>query len=215
MSFVHLHVHTQYSLLDGANKLAPLLDHARQSGMPAMAITDHGSMFGAVEFYKKASERGIKPIIGCEAYLAPGKRTDRIAVPKSDDIEGGGNYHLILLVRDREGYRNLCRLLSAAYREGLYYKPRIDKEILAELSGGLIALSGCLSGELVRAVRAGRTDKAIDVAESYARIFPGRFYIELQDNKLHGPYNDALMEIARRVGLPVVATNDCHYLHRA
>jgi len=214
MSFVHLHVHTQYSLLDGANKLGPLLDHAKQSGMPAMAITDHGNMFGAVEFYKKAVERGIKPIIGCEAYLAPGKRTDRNLAPKADDVDGAGNFHLILLVQNRAGYQNLCKLLSAAYREGLYYKPRIDKEILAEHSQGLIALSGCLSGELVRAVRAGRTDKAREVAEAYARMFPGRFYIELQDNKLHGPYNDALREIANHVGLPMVATNDCHYLHR-
>jgi len=214
MSFVHLHVHTQYSLLDGANKLGPLLEHAKRSAMPAMAITDHGNMFGAVEFYRKAVERGIKPIIGCEAYLAPGKRTDRTLTPKADDVEGGGNYHLILLVQNRQGYQNLCRLLTAAYREGLYYKPRIDKEILAERSEGLIALSGCLSGELARALRAGHTERALEVAREYARIFPGRFYIELQDNKLHGPYNEALLEIARRVGLPVVATNDCHYLHR-
>src|SRR5579883_531804 len=214
MSFVHLHVHTQYSLLDGANKLGPLLDHARAAGMPAMAITDHGNMFGAVEFYKKAVVRGFKPIIGCEAYLAPGKRTDRGFAVKADDVEGAGNYHLILLVQNQTGYRNLCRLLTAAYREGLYYKPRIDKEILQENSEGLIVLSGCLSGELARALRAGRTDKAYEVAQSYARMFPGRFYIELQDNKLHGPYNEALREIAHKVGLPMVATNDCHYLHR-
>jgi len=214
MSFVHLHVHTQYSLLDGANKLGPLLDHAKQSGMPAIAITDHGNMFGAVEFYKKAVERGIKPIIGCEAYLAPGKRTDRSFAVKADDVEGAGNYHLILLVQNHAGYRNLCQLLSAAYREGLYNKPRIDREILQEHSEGLIVLSGCLSGELARAVRAGRTDKAREVAESYAQMFPGRFYIELQDNKLHGPYNEALRDIANSIGLPMVATNDCHYLHR-
>ena len=214
MSFVHLHVHTQYSLLDGANKLVPLLDHAKQSGMPAMAITDHGNMFGAVEFYKKAIDRGIKPIIGCEAYLAPGKRTERNLAPKADDVEGAGNYHLILLVQNRIGYRNLCKLLTAAYREGLYYKPRIDKEILEQNSEGLIALSGCLSGELARALRAGRGDKAREVAENYARIFPGRFYIELQDNKLHGPYNEALRDLANGLGLPMVATNDCHYLHR-
>jgi DNA polymerase-3 subunit alpha len=214
MSFVHLHVHTQYSLLDGANKLVPLLDHAKQSGMPAMAITDHGNMFGAVEFYKKAVERGIKPIIGCEAYLAPGKRTDRGFAVKADDVEGAGNYHLILLVQNHVGYRNLCQLLTAAYREGLYYKPRIDKEILAEHSEGLIVLSGCLSGELARALRAGRTERAREVAESYARMFPDRFYIELQDNKLHGPYNEALRDLANQLGLPMVATNDCHYLHR-
>ncbi len=215
MSFVHLHVHTQYSLLDGANKIGPLLDHAHNSGMEAMAITDHGNMFGAVEFYTKAVAHGIKPIIGCEAYLAPGKRTERSLPPRSEeDVDAGGNYHLILLVRNRIGYRNLCRLLTAAYKEGLYYKPRIDKEILSELSDGLIALSGCLSGEIVRALRAGRPDRARELAEEYARIFPGRFYIELQDNRLHGSYNDALRDLAKATGLPLVATNDCHYLHR-
>jgi DNA polymerase III subunit alpha len=214
MSFVHLHVHTQYSLLDGANKIGPLLEHAKRSGMDALAITDHGNMFGAVEFYERALATGIKPIIGCEAYLAPGKRTDRTQVPRGDDFDGGGNYHLILLVQNRDGYRNLCRLLTAAYQEGLYYKPRIDKEILAELSDGIIALSGCLSGEIARWLRQDRIDKAREAAESYAKIFPGRFYLELQDNKLHAPLNDALRDIGRSVGLPLVATNDCHYLHR-
>src|SRR5271157_3797738 len=214
MSFVHLHVHTQYSLLDGANKIGPLIDHAKSSGMEAIAITDHGNMFGAVEFYQKARAVGVKPIIGCEVYLAPGKRTDRTQVPRSDDFDGGGNFHLILLAQNRAGYGNLCKLLTTAYQDGLYYKPRIDKEILAELSGGLIVLSGCLSGELARWLRQDRMDKAREVAEAYARMFPGRFYIELQDNKLHGPYNDALREVANHVGLPMVATNDCHYLHR-
>jgi DNA polymerase-3 subunit alpha len=214
MSFVHLHVHTQYSLLDGANKIGPLLDHAKASAMPAMAITDHGNMFGALEFYGKARERSIKPIIGCEAYLAPGKRSDRTIAPKGDDVEGGGNYHIILLAQNRAGYRNLCRLLTSAYQEGLYYKPRIDKEILRECSDGLIVLSGCLSSEIVRALRADRPDRARELAEEYASMFPGRFYLELQDNKLHGPYNDALRDIGQKVGLPLVATNDCHYLHR-
>jgi len=214
MSFVHLHVHTQYSLLDGANKIAPLLDQAKQAGMPAMAITDHGNMFGAVEFYEKAVARGIKPIIGCEVYLAPGKRTDRTLPQRSDDFDGAGNFHLILLAQNRTGYRNLCRLLTAAYSEGLYYKPRIDKEILAEMSEGLIALSGCLSGEIVRALRTDRFELARELAEGYARMLPGRFYLELQDNKLHAPFNEQLREIGRLVGLPLVATNDCHYLHR-
>src|SRR6266851_5579351 len=214
MGFVHLHVHTQYSLLDGANKIGPLIEHAKASGMEAIAITDHGNMFGAVEFYQKAKAAGIKPIIGCEAYLAPGKRTDRSQVPRSDDFDGGGNFHLILLAQNREGYRNLCKLLTTAYQDGLYYKPRIDKEILAELSGGIIALSGCLSGEIARWLRADRMDKARETAESYAKMFPGRYYLELQDNKLHSPYNEALREIGKQVGLPLVATNDCHYLHR-
>src|ERR1700688_678856 len=214
MSFVHLHVHTQYSLLDGANKIGPLIDHAKASGMEALAMTDHGNMFGAVEFFQKATAAGIKPIIGCEAYLAPGKRSDRTQIPRSDDFDGGGNFHLILLAQNREGYRNLCRLLTTAYQDGLYYKPRIDKEILAELSGGLIVLSGCLSGELARWLRQDRMDKARETAESYAKMFPGRYSLELQDNKLHSPYNQALREIGKQVGLPLVATNDCHYLHR-
>jgi DNA polymerase III subunit alpha len=214
MSFVHLHVHTQYSLLDGANKIGPLIEHAKRSGMDAMAITDHGNMFGAVEFFRRASQQGIKPIIGCEAYVAPGRRSDRTQQPKSDDFDGGGNFHLILLAQNRVGYRNLCRLLTAAYQEGLYYKPRIDKEILSELSEGLVVLSGCLSGEILRHLRAGRSDKARETAETYARMFPGRFYLELQDNRLHSPYNDALREIGRTLGLPLAATNDCHYLHR-
>ncbi len=214
MSFVHLHVHTQYSLLDGANKIAPLFEHVKSSGMPAIAMTDHGNMFGAVEFYSKARQNGVKPIIGCEAYLAPGKRTDRIQTQRGDDVEGGSNFHLILLAQSRQGYRNLCRLLTAAYKEGLYYKPRIDKEILAENSDGLIVLSGCLSGEVARALRGGRLDRAREAAEWYARTFPGRFYLELQDNALHGPLNEALREIGKTAGIPLVATNDCHYLHR-
>jgi len=214
MSFAHLHVHTQFSLLDGANKIGPLIDYAKASEMEAMAITDHGNMFGAVEFFRKATEKGIKPIIGCEAYLAPGKRTDRSQAPKSDDFDGGGNFHLIVLAQNRDGYRNLCRLLSTAYKEGLYYKPRIDKEILAECSDGLIVLSGCLSGEINRWLRADRLDKACEAAQWYAKAFPGRFYLELQDNRLHKPLNQALTEVGKRVGLPLVATNDCHYLHR-
>ena len=214
MSFVHLHVHTQFSLLDGANKIGPLLEHVKKSGMPAIAMTDHGNMFGAIEFFTKATQQGIKPIIGCEAYLAPGSRHDRTQTARSDDVEAAGNYHLILLAQSRVGYQNLCRLLTAAYKEGLYYKPRIDKEILGDLSAGLIVLSGCLSGEVARALRSGRLDKAREAAEWYARTFPGCFYLELQDNELHGPLNEGLRELARTVGVPLVATNDCHYLHR-
>ncbi len=214
MSFAHLHVHTQFSLLDGANKIGPLIDHAKASGMEALAITDHGNMFGAVEFFHKATAKGIKPIIGCEAYLAPGKRTDRSQIASSDDFENGGNFHLILLAQNAAGYRNLCRLLTAAYKEGLYYKPRIDKEILAQCSEGLLVLSGCLSGEIARALRADRFDKACEAAEWYARTFPGRFYLEQQDNQLHAQINQPLSEIGKKLGLPLVATNDCHYLHR-
>ncbi len=144
--FVHLHVHTQFSLLDGACKIPELIALAKEYKMPALAITDHGNMFGAIEFYSEAMKNGIKPIIGCEIYVAPGSRFDR-ATPVNEEA----SYHLILLAKDEEGYRNLMKLVSAGYLEGFYYKPRVDKELLAKYSKGLIAQSACLQGELGRA----------------------------------------------------------------
>jgi DNA polymerase-3 subunit alpha len=213
MGFVHLHLHTQYSLLDGANKIKNLMPQVQQLGMPAVAMTDHGNMFGAIEFYRAAAQQGIKPIIGCEIYLAPKSRFDRTAV-RADDYEGGGNFHLILLAMNIEGYRNLCRLVTAGYKEGFYHKPRVDKELLRELNGGILALSGCLSGELARAMLAGRDQLAREVAAQYAEIFADRFYIEVQDNHLpeQERINPALLELAKDLSLPLVATNDCHYL---
>lgn len=212
MEFVHLHVHTQYSLLDGAAKLQELLPRVKSLGMTAVAMTDHGSMFGAVEFHREAVRHGIKPLIGCELYVAPGSRRERRGRP--DDPEGGGNFHLVVLAMNREGYRNLCQLVSRAYQEGFYYKPRVDRELLAELSGGLIALSACLRGEVAAHLAAGRPEAARAAAEAYARMFPGRFYLELQDNRLpeQAEVNAELRHLARSLGLPVVATNDCHYL---
>ncbi len=212
MSFVHLHLHTQYSLLDGANKISALIPHVKKLGMPAVAMTDHGNMFGAVEFYKKAVEAGVKPILGCEVYVAPKSRTDRIG--RSDDYEAGGNYHLTLLAMNEQGYKNLCRLVTKGFTEGFYYKPRIDKELLRELNEGIIALSGCLSSEVNCSIAEHNLEHARKVLEDYASIFGERYYVEIQDNKLAAQEqaNAELVRLARGLGLPLVATNDCHYL---
>ncbi len=210
--FVHLHVHTEYSLLDGAIRLSDLLQRAREHRLPAVAVTDHGAMFGTVEFYKAAIKAGIKPVFGCEAYVAPGSRFDRRADP-----HGQTNYHLILLARNQEGYRNLCRLVTAGWTEGFYYKPRIDKEILREHAEGLIGLSACLKGEVPRALQRGDTEGARRLAEEYAGIFgEGNFYFELMENGIpeQRQVNEALIALGRELGIPVVATNDCHYLDR-
>jgi len=212
MSFVHLHLHTQYSLLDGANKIKELLPRVRAAGMSACAITDHGNMFGAVQFHHEAVKYGIKPIIGCEMYVAPRSRFDKEG--RIDDYEAGGNYHLILLAMNQDGYRNLCRLVSAGYQEGFHYKPRVDKALLAELNGGIIALSGCLRGEIAHNLMLGQRPRAVAAAEELASIFDGRFYLEIQDNRLakQEAVNVELIDLAQKLGLPLVGTNDCHYL---
>jgi DNA polymerase III subunit alpha len=212
--FVHLHCHTEYSLLDGANKVDKLFERIKALKQPAVAMTDHGNMFGAVEFYREAVSHGIKPIIGCEIYVAPTSRFEKKGVDKGPKEY---NNHLILLAMNREGYRNLCRLVSLGYMEGFYYKPRIDKELLKEFNGGLIALSACLQGEVSQALNYGVYEKAKSAAESYARIFGDRYYIEIQDNKLpeQEKVNPQLVELANQLSLPVVATNDCHYGERA
>ncbi len=214
MSFVHLHLHTQYSLLDGANKIKPLMSRVAELGMPAVAMTDHGNMFGAVDFYQKASDAGVQPIVGCEVYVAPKSRFEK-ASARADDPEAGGNYHLILLAQNERGYRNLCRLVSAGYQEGFYYKPRIDKELLRELNEGLFCLSGCLASEVNQAIARGDTRRAREVAAEFAQIFSGdRYYVELQDNHLPEQVaaNRELVALGRELGLPLIATNDCHYL---
>jgi DNA polymerase-3 subunit alpha len=209
--FVHLHVHSQYSLLDGAIRFEEMFDLAKKYRMNAVALTDHGNMFGAIEFYQKAIQHGIKPIVGCEVYVAPGSRWEK----KPAGAET--TYHLTLLVMNRPGYFNLLKLVSLAYIEGFYYKPRVDKELLSQYQEGLLALSGCLKGEL--AVHAGRGDskRALEAAGDYEKIFDrGRFFIEIQNNGAENQLavNERLLEIADQRGLPVVATNDCHYLHR-
>ena len=179
--FVHLHCHTQYSLLDGANKIEPLFERVRQLKQPALAMTDHGNMFGAIEFYNEAMRHGIKPIIGCEIYVAPGSRLERKGVDKGPKEY---NHHLILLAMNMEGYRNLCKLVTLGFMEGFYYRPRVDKELLNQYNKGLIALSACLQGEVAQALSGGQAEKAKSVAEGYAAIFDGRYYLEIQDNKI-------------------------------
>ena len=184
-----------------------------EHGMSAVAMTDHGNMFGAIDFYRTAASHGIKPIIGCEMYVAPQSRFDKQPAG-AHDLEHGGNFHLILLAMNQEGYRNLCRLVTAGFTEGFYRKPRVDRELLRELNGGLIALSGCLSGELARAMLRDDGKRARAAADEYASIFDERFYVEVQANHLpeQEKVNPALIELARQKSLPLIATNDCHYL---
>ena len=212
--FVHLHCHTEYSLLDGANKVDKLFERIKSLKQPAVAMTDHGNMFGAVEFYREAMSHGVKPIIGCEIYVAPTSRFEKKGVDKGPKEY---NNHLILLAMNKEGYRNLCKLVSLGYMEGFYYKPRIDKELLKELNGGLIALSACLQGEVSQALSGGNIERAKAAAESYLSMFDDRYYIEIQDNKLpeQEKVNRLLIELAKNLSVPIVATNDCHYGERA
>ncbi len=209
--FVHLHVHTEYSLLDGASKIKPLIARAKELGMPALAITDHGCMYGVVEFYKEAKKAGIKPIIGCEVYLARESRFSKQG-PERD-----GAFHLVLLAQNLTGYRNLVKLVSAGYLEGFYYKPRIDKELLREHAEGLICLSACLGGEIPSLLMAGDDEAAAQAVESFLTIFDkDHFYLELQDHSLpeQKPVNQKLLALAARYGLGLVATNDLHYINR-
>lgn len=210
--FVHLHLHTCYSLLDGACRIDELLDDAVKMGMPAMGITDHGVLYGAIEFYSKAKARGINPIIGCETYVAPRSRHGR--TPKLDD----NPYHLILLAENDEGYRNLLHLISKASLEGFYYKPRVDKELLAEHSKGIIATSACLAGEVGdNIVTKKDLKKAKEAAAAYRDIFgKDNFFLEIQDHdlSLQHEMNRGLVEIAKDLKIPYVGTNDVHYTRK-
>ncbi len=208
--FVHLHLHTQYSLLDGACRIEEIAERASELGMPAVAITDHGNLFGAIAFYSSLSRRGLKPILGMEAYVARREHTDR------GSREDASPFHLVLLAANETGYRNLIQLSSAGFLDGFYYKPRVDKRLLEKHSEGLIALSACLHGEVSTLARAGRLEEAEAAALEYARIFDGRFYLELQDHGLEEEHlsNERLLEISRRTGIPLVATNDVHYMYR-
>ncbi len=212
-SFVHLHLHTQFSLLDGANQIEPLIQQIKSFNQPAVAMTDHGNMFGAIEFYRKANEAGIKPIIGCEAYMAPGSRF----AAKDSGLAHNDYYHLILLARNLTGYQNLINLVSKAYLEGFYYKPRMDKEILKEHHEGLIALSGCLSGEIPYLIGQKDMAGAMAVAGEFQEIFgKEHFYLEVQANGLDHQRvaNSGLLEIAKKMDIPLAGTNDCHYLKK-
>ena len=210
--FVHLHLHTQYSLLDGANQLNPLLRQVREFQQPALAITDHGNLFGAIDFHEKATAQGVKPIIGCEAYLAPGSRRQREGLLAHNDY-----YHLILLATNLKGYHNLIKLSSKAYLEGFYYKPRMDKELLQEHHEGLIALSGCLSGEVPYLIGQQDMEKAAQTAGQYREIFgKDHYYLEVQANGLDHQLiaNRGLVDIHKKLDIPLVGTNDCHYLKK-
>ncbi len=214
--FVPLHLHTEYSLLDGAIKIEELLEQATRYQMPAVAITDHGNLFGALEFYSKARKKGIKPIIGCEVYVAPQSRFDRVK-SSIDNLSEEAAFHLILLARNLDGYRNLTAMVAKAYLEGFYYKPRIDKDLLEQFSGGLIGLSACLKGEVAYYVQSGNIDKAREVALRYKHILgPENFYLEIQSNGMpqQEVVNLKLIALSQELHIPLVATNDCHYLRK-
>src|SRR3989338_5867523 len=205
--FVHLHCHTQYSLLDGANRIEPLLERVKQLKQPALAMTDHGNMFGAIEFYREALRHGVKPIIGCEIYVAPTSRFERKGVDKGNKEY---NHHLILLAMNLEGYRNLCKLVTAGYTEGFYYRPRIDKELLKERSGGFIALSACLQGEVASALSIGQVEKVVVVffvplIHTLALEAAGRRHVDLAtDNGLNAVAQGLSIELDRPEHVAVV-----------
>jgi DNA polymerase-3 subunit alpha len=210
--FVHLHVHSEYSLLDGAAQLEKLVKKARTLKFPALALTDHGNLFGAIDFYQAAQKAGIKPILGCELYVAPGKRTERGA-------QDGGGYeganHLTVLARNRAGYQNLIKLVSTAYLEGFYYKPRVDRELLARHADGLLVLSGCLNSEVSRQISAGDTARARATAGWYQEVFgKDHYFMEVQAHGLDEqvPVTAETLRIAQALGAPVCGTNDSHYL---
>ena len=208
--FVHLHLHTHYSLLDGATRIPELIARVKELGMPAVAITDHGNLFGAVEFFRAAAAGGVKPIIGSEMYVAPGDRRAR----EAQGMKEAGR-HLLLLAQNDQGYRNLLKLASIAYTEGFYYRPRIDKEVLAELNQGLLCTSACLKGEISQVLAGGNRAAAEKVAEYYLKTFgPDRFFIELQDHGLEEQrvLNPELVDLADRLGVATICTNDVHYL---
>ncbi|HIE94115.1 MAG TPA: DNA polymerase III subunit alpha, partial [Acidobacteria bacterium] len=207
--FVHLHLHTEYSLLDGACRIGELLDHAQQSGAPALAVTEHGNLFSSVIFHDEARKRGVKPILGCEVYVANGSRHARSGTP------GDTNNHLVLLAENLTGYHNLIKLVSAGYTEGFYYKPRIDKELLAEHAEGLIGLSSCLKGEVATGLRTEQPRKALEAAGTFRDILgTGNFFLEMQYQGIEEQriVNTGLQPLARDLGLPLVCTNDVHYL---
>lgn len=208
-NFVHLHLHTAYSLLDGACQINRLVKRAKELNMPALAITDHGVMYGVIDFYKECQKAGIKPIIGCEVYVAPNSRFDKQA-----NVDDSG-YHLVLIAKNNTGYKNLIKLVSLAHLEGFYYKPRVDKELLAKYNEGIIALSACLAGEIPELLMANDKEKAREVALWYNDVFgQGNYYLEIQNQgiDIQGKLNSQIAELSKETGIPLVATNDVHYI---
>ncbi|MCK5505645.1 MAG: DNA polymerase III subunit alpha, partial [Thermodesulfovibrionia bacterium] len=211
--YIPLHVHTEYSLLDGAIRIDDLIAKAKEYNLPAVSITDHGNLFGAIEFYKKVSKAGLKPIIGCEVYVVSGDHLKKGAVNGAAEKR----FHLILLCKNLNGYKNLTRLVSRAYLDGFYYKPRIDKDLLTQYSGGLIGLSACLKGEIPHYLLNGMIDRAREAALEYQRILGAEnFYLEIQANELpeQEEVNRRLIELSKDLHIGLVATNDCHYLKK-
>ncbi|MBP9691397.1 PHP domain-containing protein, partial [Candidatus Woesebacteria bacterium] len=211
MSFVHLHVHSEYSLLDGMCRIDEYVDEAVKMGMPAVTITDHGALYGAFKFFIKAKNAGIKPIIGCELYKANGKRTEK---PEKDER---GMYHQLVLAKNLTGYQNLLKLVTRANLEGFYYKPRVDWELIEQYHEGLIATTGCLAGEVPQLIMQDQLTQAEEVLKRYQEIFNDDYYIELQrhsDMPELDRVNEQLVKFSRKLGIPLVATNDVHYLHK-
>src|SRR5687768_8301106 len=217
MSFVHLHCHSEYSLLDGANRIGDLIARAKELEQPAVAVTDHGNLHAAWEFQEKAKKAGLKPIIGMEAYVAPGDRRER----GRNRISGDPNrsfakpyYHLVILARDAVGYRNLVKLSSLAYTEGFYAKPRVDRELLARYNEGLVVTSACMAGEVATHLLNDAYQQAADAASWYAEVFKDRYFLEVQGHDSEGQarLNKLVFGLAGDLGLPLVATNDAHFL---
>ncbi len=211
MAFTHLHCHTEYSLLDGSSKIKELVARAKELGMDSLAITDHGVMYGVIDFYKACKEAGIHPVIGCEVYVAPGSRFDRESAHGEDRY-----YHLVLLAENNTGYQNLMKIVSIGFTEGFYYKPRVDEEVLRKYHEGLICLSACLAGEVPRFLARGLYAEAKDTALRYNDIFgEGNYFLELQDHGIPTQriVNQGILKISKETGIPLVATNDCHYIH--
>src|SRR2546423_12904224 len=211
--YVHLHLHTDFSLLDGAIQIKPLAERVKELGMKACAMTDHGNMYGAVSFYKEMKAHDIKPLIGCEVYLAPGHRSDRSEVKRGEKPYN----HMILLAKDREGYHNLVRLTSKAFKEGFYRKPRIDRELLSKFGGGLVGLSACLSGVPQAHLKNGKFEEAGAAPTSFQTYLAAAttsLKIQITNLPDQQRINGYLIKLSQRTGIPLVATNDAHYLFR-
>ena len=209
MAFAHLHVHTEYSLLDGSNKIKEYVKRVKELGMDSAAITDHGVMYGVIDFYRAAREAGINPVIGCEVYVAPNSRFDK-------ELTGGEDryYHLVLLAENNTGYANLMKIVSRGFTEGYYYKPRVDMEVLQQFHEGVIALSACLAGEVQRYIVKGLLDEAKKAARKYESCFgKGNFFLEMQDHGIpdQKTVNTVLLRMSRELDIPLVVTNDVHY----
>ena len=213
MNFTHLHVHTEYSLLDGSNKIKEYVARVKGLGMDSAAITDHGVMFGVIDFYKEAKKAGINPILGCEVYVAPGSRFDKEASGGDDRY-----HHLVLLAENNQGYANLMKIVSKGFVEGFYYKPRVDIEVLREYHEGIIALSACLAGEVQRYLVRGMYEEACRAAKRYEEIFgKGNFFLELQDHGIpeQKMVNQQLLRMSQELSIDLVATNDVHYTYES